>query len=44
LNTRAERAEAYAEAAVFVALASIDEAEQAMLEAALARKDAEGAK
>jgi hypothetical protein len=43
LNARAERAEAYAEAAAVVALATIDEAEEAMLEAALARMDADAA-
>jgi hypothetical protein len=43
LNARAERAEAYAEAAMVVALASIDEAEEAVLEAAAARMDADAA-
>ncbi len=40
LNSRADRAEAYAEAATVVALACIDEAEEAMLQAALARMEA----
>jgi hypothetical protein len=44
LNGRAERAEAYAEAAVIHALASIDEAEEAILDAVAARKDADAAK
>jgi hypothetical protein len=43
LNARADRAEAYAEAAAVVALACIDEAEEAMLQAALARMDADAA-
>jgi hypothetical protein len=43
LNARAERAEAYAEAAIFLALASIDEAEEAVLDAVAARKDADTA-
>ena len=41
LNARAERAEAYAEAAMVLALASIDEAEEAVLDAVAARKDAD---
>lgn len=44
LNARADLAEAYAEAAAVVALGTIDEAEEAMLEAALARMDADAAK
>jgi hypothetical protein len=43
LNTRAERAEAYAEAAIVLALASIDEAEEAVLDAVAARMDADTA-
>jgi len=43
LNARSERAEAYAEAAVVLALASIDEAEEAILDAAAARMDADKA-
>jgi hypothetical protein len=43
LNARAERAEAYAEAVVIHALASIDEAEEAILDAVAARKDADAA-
>jgi hypothetical protein len=43
LNARAERAEAYAEATMVLALASIDEAEEAILDAVAARKDAEAA-
>jgi hypothetical protein len=43
LNARAERAEAYADAAMFLAVASIDEAEEAVLEAVAARKDADAA-
>jgi hypothetical protein len=41
LQSRAEHAERYAVAAAIVALAAVDEAEQAALEAWLARKDAE---
>ena len=41
LQIRAEVAERYAEAAAVVALAAVDEAEQAALEAWLARKDAD---
>jgi DNA repair exonuclease SbcCD ATPase subunit len=41
LNARADRAEAYAEAALTVALASIDEAEEAILDAVCARRDAD---
>jgi exonuclease VII large subunit len=44
LNARAERAEAYAEAAVVNALASIDEAEEAFLDAVAARMDADEVK
>jgi light-regulated signal transduction histidine kinase (bacteriophytochrome) len=43
LRSRAENAERYAVAVAFVALAAVDEAEQATLEAWLARKDAETA-
>lgn len=41
LQARADRSERYAEAALVVALATVDEAEQAMLSASLARADAE---
>ena len=41
LQSRSENAERYAVAAAVVALAAMDEAEQAALEAWLARKDAE---
>jgi len=44
LNARAERSEAYADAAMVLALASIDEAEEAALEAVAARMDADAAK
>ena len=43
LRSRAENAGRYAVAAAFVALAAVDAAEQAALEAWLARKDAETA-
>ena len=43
LQSRAENAERYAAAAAVVALAAVDEAEQASLEAWLARKDADSA-
>jgi hypothetical protein len=43
LKTRADLAESYAGAAAAVALAAVDEAEQASLEAWLARKDAQSA-
>jgi len=43
LNARADRAEAYAEATVMLALASLDEAEEAILDAVAARKDADTA-
>jgi hypothetical protein len=43
LKNRAESAERYAAAAAVVALAAADEAEQASLEAWLARRDAESA-
>jgi light-regulated signal transduction histidine kinase (bacteriophytochrome) len=43
LQSRAGNAERYAVAAAIVALAAVDEAEQAALEAWLARKDAETA-
>ena len=41
LRSRADNAERYAVAAAFAALAAVDAAEQAALEAWLARKDAE---
>ena len=41
LASRADRAERYAAAAVDVAVAAVDEAEQASLEAWLARQDAD---
>ncbi len=41
LKGRADRAESYAAAAVEVAIAAVDEAEQASLEAWLARRDAD---
>ena len=41
LQSRAENAERYAVAAAIIALAAVDEAEQAALEAWLARKDAD---
>jgi predicted nucleic acid-binding Zn-ribbon protein len=44
LQTRADRAERYAVAAVNVAVAALDEAERASLEAWLARQDANAAK
>ena len=43
LQARADRAEAYAADAVYHAVASIDEAEEAILEAVIARMDADGA-
>jgi hypothetical protein len=43
LNARADRAEAYAMAAVAVAMASIDEAEEAILDAVVSRMDADAA-
>ena len=43
LQSRAENAERYAVAAAVVALTAVDEAEQAALEAWLARKDADSA-
>jgi hypothetical protein len=43
LRSRSDNAERYAVAAAFVALAAVDAAEQATLEAWLARKDAETA-
>lgn len=43
LQSRADNAERYAAASIVVALAAADEAEQAALEAWLARKDAESA-
>jgi hypothetical protein len=43
LRSRAESAERYAAAAAVLAAAAVDEAQQAALEAWLARKDAEGA-
>ena len=42
LRSRAEFAERYAKAAVVIATAAVDEAEQAALEAWLAHKDADG--
>lgn len=44
LQSRAEQAEVYATAAALVASAAVDEAEQASLEAWLARKDADTGK
>jgi hypothetical protein len=44
LSARAERAEAYASDTVALALASIDEAEAAILDAVVARMDADAAK
>jgi hypothetical protein len=44
LQRRAERAERYATAAIVITIAAIDEAEQASLEAWLARADADYAK
>jgi hypothetical protein len=44
LHARADRAERYAEAALVVALAGVDQAEKAMLSAGLARSDAEATK
>ena len=41
LDARAERSEHYAEAALIVALAGVDQAEKAMLSASLARGEAE---
>ncbi len=43
LRGRAERSERYAEAALVVALAGVDQAEKAMLSAALARGEAKAA-
>ena len=43
LQNRAELAESYAEAAAVVASSAVDDAEQAALEAWLARKDADSA-
>ena len=43
LKARAERSERYAEAALVVALASVDQAEKAMLSAGLARGEAAAA-
>jgi hypothetical protein len=43
LNARAERAEEYAACALVVAAAGIDEAEEAILDAALARMEADAA-
>lgn len=43
LNRRAERAENYAASVVVVAMAAIDEAEEAILEAMAARLDADKA-
>jgi len=44
LNARAERAEAYAEAMIGNALLSMDDAEEAILDAVAARRDADVAK
>jgi chromosome segregation ATPase len=44
LNARADLAEAYAEAAVAIALFSIDEAEEAILDAVAARMDSDAAR
>jgi ElaB/YqjD/DUF883 family membrane-anchored ribosome-binding protein len=44
LHARAVRADRYADAALVVALASVDEAEKAMLSASLAQSDADMAK
>lgn len=44
LQNRADRAEQYAAATIVVAVAALDEAEQASLEAWLARQDANAAK
>ncbi|MCX5965894.1 MAG: hypothetical protein NT070_23050 [Cyanobacteria bacterium] len=44
LNRRAERAEHYAASCVFVSMAAIDEAEEAILEAMTARLDADKVK
>jgi hypothetical protein len=44
LTARADRAEAYAADAIALALASIDEAEEAVLDAVAARMDADAAK
>jgi predicted DNA-binding protein len=44
LHARADRAEHYAEAALVVALAGVDQAEKAMLSAGLARGEAEAVK
>lgn len=43
LQNRADRAEQYAAAAIVIAAAAVDEAEQASVEAWLARQDAESA-
>jgi len=43
LNSRADRAEIYAEDAIDYAVASIDEPEEAVLEAVVARIDADAA-
>lgn len=43
LHARADRSEAYAESAVIVALYSLDEAEEAILDAVAARKAADAA-
>jgi len=44
LQARADRAEAYAADAIAYALATIDEAEEAVLEAVVARVDADGSR
>jgi hypothetical protein len=43
LNSRADRAEQYAADAVYIAIAAVDEAEEAILDAITARMDAETA-
>jgi hypothetical protein len=44
LHSRADRAERYADAALVVALAGVDQAQKAMLSASVARSDAEAIK
>lgn len=44
LHARADRAERYADAALVVALAGVDQAQKAMLSASVARSDAEAIK
>lgn len=43
LNSRADRAEQYAADAVYIAIAALDEAEEAIVDAVMARIDAENA-